>query len=909
MKPRIRHLRRALFFLSMWIWAEHLTRQSSVQFMGIPQAKASFQQSVDDIESAESPAAKKFRELAEPAAKAKAKADMERPPFEFLRGQIAPFDVLPYYKQNHWMMMTVEARSSREDFKGSIRSQPLSLFGSQKDIIYGRPVSMDRNTPTRMSFPLFVPPRYMPQRQGKIFDLDLYRDGGLRPTEIWQTNVRAMEPHQMVVLVLARDPSIYNGWTKLMAGVPSSITRDSASLERGRYFRFVIPENPEKPMLAPSFLFWTSISHIIWDGFDPNLLDVDQQRAMLDWLHWGGQITMIGGADSRLGLLRESFLAPFLPADTGGTSKQLDTKALKPLAEAYRPPYRPTDSLTEEETEIVLEDEKRAKNPDWAVSPGPESPYYEPAKPIITLAKSPVFLTGLRPRPEASVISLGTDKQTVLAAEWRVGRGRITMMGLNPVEPSLNRWRGVDSLVRRLILRRPEETRPPPRTLGGNQPRAPILTGPEISWLRIGARDTGGPYVLAPALKEEVYSAQTGATSNIEEDAFPDQEAATWIDSAILPRTAREVLETASGIRIPPISFVAKTLIIYLVLLVPLNWLIFRAVKRKEWAWIASPVLSLICALSVERLAAYDLGFNRGRDEIALLEMQSEYSRGHLTRFGALAATGRDTFQITFPNDLNAVCLPLAYSASRADEREKSQFDFMPVPALSDFRVQPRSLSYYRSEQMIGLPGPIRMVEANGQRIIENRTRLTLHNAIVLGPENARFDMGDIGAGESKDLRENTLSTTEPSASRSEILGKLNPVQFQQILLENPLKSDAETGSWRLIAWSESMIEGVEVTPKPDRERGFTLVLAHLKSGPTPDLSKPVHDYGSNPYRRPSPPTMPLNHPPVGMEIPNPDPVSRLRKRVNIAPPPEGRTIPSVSPVKRSDDTDSRSPK
>ena len=74
MKPRIQHLRRALFFLSMWIWAEHLTRQSSVQFMGIPQAKASFQQSVDDIESAESPAAKKFRELAEPAAKAKAKA-------------------------------------------------------------------------------------------------------------------------------------------------------------------------------------------------------------------------------------------------------------------------------------------------------------------------------------------------------------------------------------------------------------------------------------------------------------------------------------------------------------------------------------------------------------------------------------------------------------------------------------------------------------------------------------------------------------------------------------------------------------------------------------------------------------------------------------------------------------------
>jgi hypothetical protein len=892
----------------MWIWAEHLAWQSSVQFMGMRQAKASFQQSGDTIESAESPAAKKFRELAEPAAKAKAKADMERPPFEFLRGQIAPFDVLPYYKQNHWMMMTVEARSSREDFKGSIRSQPLSLFGSQKDIIYGRPVSMDRNTPTRMSFPLFVPPRYMPQKQGKIFDLDLYRNGGLRPTEIWQTNVRAMEPHQMVVLVLARDPSIYNGWSKLMAGIPSSITRDSASLERGRYYRFVIPENPEKPMLAPSFLFWTSISHIIWDSFDPNLLDVDQQRAMLDWLHWGGQITIIGGADSRLGLLRESFLAPFLPADTGGTNRQLDSKALKPLAEAYRPPFRPTDTLTDEEEEIVLEDEKRAKNPEWAVSPGPDSLYYEAAKPILTLAKSPVFLTGLRPRPEASIIPLGTDKQTIMAAEWRVGRGRITMMGINPVEPSLNRWRGIDTLVRRLILRRPEESRPPPRALSGNEPRAPIMSGPELSWLRIGARDTGGPDILAPALKEEVYSYKTGATSNLEEDAFPDQETATWIDTAILPKTARDVLETASGITIPPISFVAKTLIIYLILLVPLNWLIFRSLNRKEWAWIANPFLALICALSVERLAAYDLGFTRGRDEIALLEMQSEYSRGHLTRFGALAATGRDTFQMTFPNDLNAVCLPLAYSSSRADEREKSRFDFMPVPALSDFRVQPRSLSYYRSEQMIGLPGPIRMVENEGKQIIENRTRLTLHNVIVLGPDNARFDMGDIGAGESKNLNENSNSTADPATSRSEILGKLKPEQFQQILLENPLKCSAEAGSWRLIAWSESMIEGVEVTPLPDRVRGFTLVLAHLKSGPVPDISKPEYDFASNVYRKPTPPAIPSNRSRIWPGMADSDPVSKLRK-TNIAPPLEEQNKPGISRVKRSEETGSRSPK
>ncbi|MFM7592413.1 MAG: hypothetical protein ACKO85_11525, partial [Isosphaeraceae bacterium] len=329
------HVSRALTLCFFIWWFGYLVDHSGAARAQTQSSAGSVpDDSVDNPNAGLSPATKKFREMAEPKAKEKAKADLERPPFEFLRSQIAPYDVLPFYKQNHWMMMTIEARSSREDFRGSIQTQPISLFGSQRDLIFQRPVSMDRNTPTRMSTPIFVPPRYMPQRVTKIFDLDLYRENALRPTEIWKSNVRAMEPHQMGVLVLARDPATYNFVVKYMSSIPSSISRDSLTLERGRYYRLILPDNPEKPLLAPSFLFWTGISHVIWDGFDPNLLDVDQQRALVDWLHWGGQMVIAGGADSRANLLRESVLAPYLPADFGGTNKQLDFQGLKPLAEA-----------------------------------------------------------------------------------------------------------------------------------------------------------------------------------------------------------------------------------------------------------------------------------------------------------------------------------------------------------------------------------------------------------------------------------------------------------------------------------------------------------------------------------------------------------------------------------------------
>ena len=827
------HFRR-YSFVAIYIFCLGYLSQISPSALAAPYLPQSAVQddSVDNPNAGLSPATKKFREMAEPKAKEKAKADLERPPFEFLRSQIAPFDVLPFYKQNHWMMMTVEARSSREDFRGSLQTQPLSLFGSQRDVIFQRPISMDRNTPTRMSSPLFVPPRYMPQRVTKIFDIDLFRENALRPTEIWKANVRAMEPHQMAVIVLARDPSTYNHINKYVNSFPSSISHDSLTLERGRYYRFVLPDNPEKPLLAPSFLFWTGVSHVIWDGFDPNQLDVDQQRAIVDWLHWGGQLVIAGGADSRLGLLRESVLGPYLPADLGGTNKQLDFQALIPLAVAYRPPYRPTDTINEDDRAVILEDSKRAAEPDWKIEPGPQSLYYENAMPILPLTRSPVFVSGLKPKPGATVLPLGTDKSTTLAVEWRVGRGRVTMLAISPTDPALVRWRGMDTLMRRVALRRPEEVAPPPRTLGFDMARSPMLKAPELTWLRITARDAGGPHVLAKGRSEEAYNAVYGPTSGLTEDAFPDEEATTWIDFVGLPRMAREHLEKASGFSIPRISFVAKSLLFYLIVLVPVNWLIFRAMGRRELAWLATPLLALLFAFGIERMAAYDIGFARGRDEIGVLELQGDYSRGHLTRLGALASTGRDTFTIGFPNDLNAVCLPLAYSASRAEQVQTSKYNYMPYPSLSDFQVQPRSLSYYRSEQMVSLPGPIQMVENGEERTIENRTKLALRQVVVQGPGGKSFDLGDIGPGESRALGSSFVSG---AVSRQDILGKLDPEPFLTFLRENPLGTIADQDTWRLTGWSESVIEGVEVTPATDRVRGFTIVVANLKSGPPPD--------------------------------------------------------------------------
>ena len=41
---------------------------------------------------------------------------------------------------------------------------------------------------------------------------------------------------------------------------------------------------PDKPALSSHPLTWTTISHMIWDDYPPDMLSFSQQQALLDWL-------------------------------------------------------------------------------------------------------------------------------------------------------------------------------------------------------------------------------------------------------------------------------------------------------------------------------------------------------------------------------------------------------------------------------------------------------------------------------------------------------------------------------------------------------------------------------------------------------------------------------------------------
>ena len=124
---------------------------------------------------------------------------------------------------------------------------------------------------------------------------------------------QALQPHQHFLVVLARRPDSY-GYVKTLESVTPRDSQISLNPLRGDYVT-VIPNSTRYAPLPSWSPMWTSIAYIIWDDYDASLMTAAQKRAMVDWLHWGGQL-IVSGPES-LESLRSSFLRSYLPGQVG----------------------------------------------------------------------------------------------------------------------------------------------------------------------------------------------------------------------------------------------------------------------------------------------------------------------------------------------------------------------------------------------------------------------------------------------------------------------------------------------------------------------------------------------------------------------------------------------------------------
>ncbi len=768
-------------------------------------------------------------EAEETQRRAKLKKEERKPDFEPPRLTAEPCEPRPqgcWCKPGHWTATLLRAKANNFDFPGDLelrvvdaRSEPVELKAMRYSVTGSRPIALPKGQEKTFESLLFVPPAVADARvHVRISD---GRSGRMAAEA--SPLLGRMPPYQYYFVVLARLPQPYGYIRQLpSAGDPADLNQDTAGRDC-QYYRVVLLEGDRPTALPAGGLLWTGIACLLWDDADPKMLRPEQQVALLDWLHWGGQL-ILSGPDTLDGL-RGSFLESSLPVvlarDWPGTRK-LKQEDLAPLSNR------------------------------WTLPVGGK-----PGEPLMPTQPWPGVTLKLREGSEARFVP-GTGE---LLAERRVGRGRVVVSAFPLSARELVNWRGFDGFFNACLL-----GREPRRFQVGSQGEirvewagsgAPtdLWDARRVSKLRYFTRDVGRKpdAVAGEAISTPVFDPEPVTLP-------PDVGA--WSDFNAVADAARATLQHAAQIEVPQARFVLWVVGAYLLVLVPLNWGLFRLLGRVEWAWIAAPLIAVLCTVIVVRLARLNIGFARAMSEITVAEVQGDHPRAHVTRYTALYTSLYTRYRFSF-EDPGAQILPFPTSAgtdlSRVP-RTRLTLRHGSEVRLDGFYVSSNSTSFTHSEQMVEMGGPIALVRArDGQYQVANCTNYALQGAGVLrktGKESMDFAwIGTIAPGVTVPFTFRPAPADSPANSPAggapawRLPGSGAPpaggLDLTGLVKLAEAAAEFQDGEIRLVAWLDEEIPGQQVQPSAPQIRRATLVVAHLRYGQEPDPQPDANTFES----------------------------------------------------------------
>jgi len=732
-------------------------------------------------------------------------------------------------KPGHWMPTVQKMQANYDDFVGSTsstltndRKQPVALGHTHYTYQSTRPVVLAKGREKMVDGLLYVPEDSAGTHASSRL---INRDS---EAEVSQSDPRLvkMPSYQYFLVVLAKEVSRY-GFLKVTDTVRAEWEgEDEASSQI--HYRVVLADATERIALSPSLFSWTSIAYLVWDEVDATRLSAEQQQALVDWLHWGGRL-IINGPDS-LDTLRGSFLDEFLPAKSTGPRK-ISAADLSEWSQYWS---------------------NRTS--------GKQLPSLTPVRPLSGVQ--------LAPSEGAREVAGGAG----LFYERNIGQGSIVVSAMQLTERELINWPGFDGFLNAALLRRPR------RSFSEG-----FYGGLRVDWLDLPQQRLDAHLITGLRL----FSRDAGSQANIQEvlppnpTPFGSQQPeprtqidrpgglASWNEFGPVSTASREVLVKAAGVEMPGAGFISACLALYLVVLVPLNWMVFHTLGRVEWAWIAAPIIAVLGTLAIVRLAQLDIGFVRSQTEIALLELHEDYPRGLLSRYTAFYSSLSTTYDVTF-NEANTVATPFPVGAAGGrkigDRMFTVSFERRAKDVLRGLAVSSNSTRMLHSEQIVDLQGPLRLgMSSRNLQQVENNSGLDLRNVAVVhryfkqGSDQPLYDASWIG-----NLRHGTsavlglaplMSTSEQlpfaneraQALRGTTTGELNIDDLLKIVYRFPQENDARYArreEYRLVGQIDEVLPGAEALPSASQVEGVTVVLAHLAYGDLPVAQPDVKSRG-----------------------------------------------------------------
>lgn len=392
-----------------------------------------------------------------------------------------------------------------------------------------------------------------------------------------------------------------------------------------------------------------------------------------------------------------------------------------------------------------------------------------------------------------------------LIVERAVGAGTVTLAAFDWNQDPVASWSGTKDLLRQVLA----------RGLYG------VRALSQNSLYGIGY---GGPIFVGPG-----FGLGTGSSVASKSNAI------------------LSVLGTLPGLDLPSLQLTGLLVLVYVVVVGPVNYFVLGAIRRRALAWITVPTIALLAAG-----AAYGAGvFAKGRsvqaNQVTILHLQPGWDRAYQETYTGIMAPTRGDYQASIAGGstlISAISNNGGGLGSSTSIRVSLLDNGISLPAMTAFVLRGFATEAITSAPQ--LTANLQLVNGQLTGEIMNRSAIVFSDAVLIAGDSYQ-KIGALGPGKSANI---SLTPKASTAFGAPTYMNIYPNYFNGPQLGQPTdaqrEADAKTqilallptgGSFKgvaspttplLVAWTHQSFQGLTVSGSHPRTTTYSAVALSL---------------------------------------------------------------------------------
>ena len=280
-----------------------------------------------------------------------------------------------------------------------------------------------------------------------------------------------------------------------------------------------------------------------------------------------------------------------------------------------------------------------------------------------------------------------TEGAQPLLLEKKIGSGSVTLATFDWKQEPIASWTGTKPLLRQVLVR---------TIVGSSQPN---------SQLTMGGGPFGGPF--GPGGGGSIY--QRSATLS-------------------------QVLGSVPALDLPSLALTGVLVLVYVLLVGPVNYFVLGALRRRALAWITLPLIAVVVAAGAYGGGIWSKGVSVQTNQLSIVHVQLGSDRAYQETYDGVITPTRGDYEVSTGENQLLVSGITDYNGYGSPTRADIRVDFaagkVALPGMTAF-----TLRGFGTEGMITAPqltGHLRALNGSLTGTIENRSSLTFTDAVVI---------------------------------------------------------------------------------------------------------------------------------------------------------------------------------